>query len=274
MQGSVSDGNFALGAAIHYDFELATNPQPFETLVKSLFGVSSPTGEFVHWFRPLKGKRTPPPPPLDVDKLVRLVRRGVASAAAETAPNTADSDLLLVVAGTRPINDGPERFTMTKCRYNAVIAAGAARLRRLGVQRVIDAIVAFADAVEVRAGVVHCADSSTYASALASCGASGLSRAESDHVSDLMYFEPQWGDVIRGPAWGTFLGAAHVARLGGAAHIADSAPCAGVSSLRSGGSYLQATPSEAPLLEHDPSLATTLEKLARFLDPVTGHRVP
>src|SRR4051812_13659289 len=128
MQGAVTQIDFALGAAVHYDFELATDPQPFETLVRELFGASSPSGEFRHWYIDLKSKRTPPPPSLDLGKLVQLVQRGVASAAAETAPNAADTDRMLVVAGTRPLDAAPERFSMTKCRFDAVIVAGPARL--------------------------------------------------------------------------------------------------------------------------------------------------
>jgi len=262
--------DFAIGAAVHYDFELATDPEPFERLVRDLFGVSSPSGEFVHWYIPLKGKRTPPPPPFDLARLVRLVKRGVSSAAADTRPNAADSDLMIVRAGTRPREAEPERFTMTKCRHHAYIGVGATPLRRLGVQRVIDAIVEFADAVEVRAGVVHCAATSTYATALAACGGTGLSWPERNHVTDLMYFQPQWGDVIRGPAWGTFLGASHVERLGG---DIETAPCAQVSPLRSGGAYLQATPSDHPLLEDAPTMKAIVDKLAVFLDAVVGHRV-
>lgn len=271
MQGAVTGIDFALGAAIHYDFELATNPEPFETLVRNLFGISSPSGEFRHWHIDLKRKRTPPPPAFDLARLVRLVRRGVSSAAAE-ATNAEDPDRLLVVAGTRPLEAAPERFTMTKCRYDAVIVAGANRLRQLGPQRMIDAIVEFADAVAARAGVVHCATTSTYAAGLASCGGSmELSRDEVGHITDLMYFRSQWGDVIRGPAWGTFLGPSHVDRLGGAAKVIASAPCARVTSLSSGGGYLQATATDEPILEGDASQA--LAKLALFLDPVAGHRV-
>ncbi|MEO8703875.1 MAG: type VI immunity family protein [Kofleriaceae bacterium] len=263
--------DFALGAAVHFDFELATHPEPFENLVRDLVGVSSASGEFRHWYIPLEGKRTPPPPAFDLSRLVRLVRRGVASAAAETLPNAADPDRLLVVAGTRPLDAAPERFTMTKCRYDAVIVVGCSRLRQLGTQRVIDAIVTFADAVAARAGVVHCATTSAYAAGLASCGGSTvLSTREVGHITDLMYFQPQWGDVIRGPAWGTFLGPSHVDRLGGAGKLAETAPCARVVSLPSGGGYLQVTATDQPILERD-SMAP-LDELALFLDQVVGHR--
>ena len=50
MSSSIVDNSFALGAAIHYDFELAATPKPFEVLVEGLFGTSSPRGELRHWF--------------------------------------------------------------------------------------------------------------------------------------------------------------------------------------------------------------------------------
>ncbi len=268
----MTDG-FALGAALHYDFELAATPAPFERLVEELFGATSPGGELRHSVIFVQDRKAPPPAPLDLRKLVGLVvRGGVAMAAAETEPKTDDATRMLVSADTTPIAKRPERFSQTKCRYEAIAVFGAARLRDVGPQRALDAIVAFADAVGARAGVVHWADSAAYAAGLASCGGSStLSREQVGHITDLMHWQPRWGDVIRGPAWGTFLGAAHVERLGGIARIEREAPCARVLALRSGGALLQATPIDAPLVE-DRDDGGALARLAGFLAPVMGNR--
>jgi hypothetical protein len=267
------DGGFALGAAIHYDFELAATPRPFEVLIEELFGAASPGGELRQWFIHVEDRKAPPPAPLDLRQLVGLVARGgLAIAAAETAPNTADEDMMLVRAGTTPIAKRPERFSQTRCRYDAIAVFGAARLREVGTQRALDAIIAFADAVGARAGVVHWADRAAYAAGLASCGGNTtLSREQIGHITDLMYWQPRWGDVIRGPAWGTLLGAVHVERLGGVGRIEREAPCTRVIALRSGGGFLQATPIEAPLVE-DCYDDGALAPLAGFLAPVMGHR--
>jgi hypothetical protein len=262
-----------MGAALHYDFELAATPRPFEVLVDELFGAASPGGELRHWFIQVEDRKAPPPAPLDLRKLLRLVARGgLAMAAAETAPNTADAGMMLVRADTTPIAKQPERFSQTKCRYDAVAVFGQARLREVGTQRALDVIVQFADAVAARAGVVYWAESAAYAAGLASCGGSTtLSRDQIGHITDLMYWQPRWGDVIRGPAWGTFLGAAHVERLGGIGRIERDAECARVIALRSGSAFLQATPIEAPLVE-DRDDGGALPRLADFLAPVMGHR--
>lgn len=94
--------DFAIAAAVHYDFELATNPEPFEQLVHDLFGISSPRGEFIHWSTPLKGKRSAPPPAFDLSKLVRRVRRGVASAAVESLRTADCSRVVTSIGGELP----------------------------------------------------------------------------------------------------------------------------------------------------------------------------
>jgi hypothetical protein len=259
----------AFGGAVHFDTELVGSPEPFVALVRSLFGESP--GGAVHWYTPIEGKRSPAPAPLDVDKLVQLIGRGVAFAAVETAPATPDSELVLARAAATPIAQRPERFSQTKCRYSAELALGAAALHRLGAQRVLDAFIAFAGAVRGRAGVVHWADSAAYASCLASCGGSeALSREQIQHIADLMYWQPRWGEVIRGPAWGTFLGADHVDRLGGLARIERESGCARVVGLASGGAFLQATPIDAPLVEGHADRGV-LDRLAGFLAPVMGQ---
>src|SRR3954469_19100201 len=132
----------ALGAALYYDFELAAAPRPFEVIVEALFGTASPDGSLRQWFTHREDRKAPPPAPLDLHKLVRLIERGgLAMAAAETPPNTTDADLMLGRVATTPVANHPERFSQTRCRYDAVAVFGAARLRELRPQRILDAIV-------------------------------------------------------------------------------------------------------------------------------------
>ena len=49
------------------------------------------------------------------------------------------------------------------------------------------------------------------------------------------------GDRIRGPEWGTFLGAHHVAKLGDLERVRAESGCAAMRSLPHGGGYLQVT---------------------------------
>ena len=262
---------FALGAAVHYDFVLAEDPTPLADIVRNLFGERSVDGRFTHFYVWDDKRKAPPSVPLDLRKLLRLVTEGrVWLAAAQTAPKTPDAEEMAVDAGTVP-RDRPAR-SLTKCRYQLAASFGALRLREVGAQRALDAIIEFADAVSVRAGVVHWAETRRYAACLATGGASDqLSEAQNRHVSDLLYWRPRWGDVIRGPQWGTFLGAAHVDALGGLARIERESGCARVAGLRSGGAFLQATPIDQPIVE-DRDDGGVLARLAAFLAPVMGKR--
>lgn len=261
---------FAIGAAVHYDFVLAEDPAPFAAIVRRLFGERSPDGRYTHFFIWDDKRKAPPSVPLDLDKLLRLVTEGKLSrAAVETRPKTPDAEQMLVSVGTVP-RDRRSR-SLTKCRYRMDANFGAARLREIGAQRALDAVIEFADAVAARAGVVHWAETTIYASCLASGhGSFELTKAQSSHASDLLYWQPRWGDVIQGPQWGTFLGAAHVEALRGLARIERESGCARVIGLRSGGAFLQATPLDEPIVEdHDDH--GVLARLAAFLAPVMGH---
>jgi len=261
----------ALSAALHFDHELAADPAPFAVLVRALFGERSSDGAFRQFFVWADGRKPRPPASLELARLLELVRSGQAwLTAVETEPGTPADLEMRVAAGTTP-HDKPAR-SVTRCRYNFDAVFGAARLDELGARRVLDLVIAFGDAVAARAGVVHWAAPTIYAACLASCGGSSqLTPAQSGHIQDLMYWQPRWGDVIRGPQWGTFLGAAHVATLGGIARIEREAPCARVVALGSGGAFLEATPIDRPLFE-DRGDPAPLAELARFLAPVMGTR--
>jgi hypothetical protein len=259
----------ALGAALHFDHELATQPEPFATLARALFGERS-DGAYRHFTIP-DGRKARPSVPLNIDGLLRRITAGTTSVAmVETEPRTADPDIMLISAGTLP-HDRRSR-SLTKCRYDFTAAFGAHRLRELGAARVLDLVIAFADAVAARAGGVHWATSTIYASSLALGGGSQqLTRAQNSHVTDLLYWQPRWGEVIRGPQWGTFLGAEHVTTLGGIARIEREAGCARVVALASGGAFLQATPIDQPIVE-DSDDGGVLARLSEFLAPVMGKR--
>lgn len=260
--------SWALGAALYFDVELAIDPRPFAAVVKTL--ADSSRTSCLQWTMDVENDG-PPPTSFDLDALISLIAAGsVSTAAVETVPQTPDADRMFVSAGTTPAAKRPERFVHTRCRYDFKASIGAARLRDLGASRALEAIVEFGDAVAARAGVVYWADTTVYASCLASFAHNDLlSREQSDHISDLMYWRPRWGDLIRGPAWGTFLGATHVATLGGIP-IIERESGARVVALRSGGAFLQATPIDAPLCEGRDDGA--LKHLTAFLAPVMGRR--
>jgi hypothetical protein len=266
---AMTDG-LALGAALHFDHELAGDPQPFATVVCALFGERS-DGEFRQFIIPDAPRKGRPPVPLNLEKLVERINEGtVATASVGTGPHTPDPDEMRISAST--VREGRPSRSLTKCRYNFSAELGANRLRELGAQRVLDLLIAFADAVAARAGVVQWASSTVYAACLAMGGGSDrLTKAQNSHVSDLLYWQPRWGDVIRGPQWGTFLGAAHVTVLGGIGRIERESGCARVVALASGGAFLQATPIDQPIVEETDD-GGVLARLSEFLAPVMGKR--
>jgi hypothetical protein len=241
----------AVAAALHFDYELAANPKPLVGLVETL----ATPGRFRQSYIDAQNHKMRPPSALRLDALIRRVAMGETSGVGiETATGTPDVDTLNVRVDTTPVAEHPERYTLTKCRYQAFIGLGAHRVHG------IDAIITFADAIGVRAGSIYVADTAEYAMALASGGGGPtLTRTQIDRITDGLYWRPRWGDVLRGPAWGTFLGASHVEKLGGMTRIEREAGCARVTALSSGGAYLQTT--------LEPTDAVP-EALVRFLEPV------
>jgi hypothetical protein len=146
--------------------------------------------------------------------------------------------------------------SLTKCRYEAVVAVGAERFDG------VETLIKFADSVATRAGVIFVANTMEYARALAS-GGSGptLNATQIDRITDGLLTRSRWGDTIRGPAWGTFLGAHHVDKLGGMTRIDRESGCARVIALSSGGAYLQTSAEPSDVVP---------EALIRFLEPVTA----
>jgi hypothetical protein len=218
----------ALGAAIHFDHELAADPAPLAMLCTSL---AKDAGEPLRqWWSTDKASQKPKR--LELDKLIAKVAAGeTVSAAIESEQRG-----FLVLAQTTPSARLKEGVPPRQWKYDAVIALGAEQVTRIGAQAVIDALVAFADAVAVKAGVVVWSESLAYASAIV-MGASGseLTREQAAAVTDTYFWRSHWGRVIRGPEWGTFLGGAHVAAIGDVAKL----PAKKVVPLKSGGAFVQ-----------------------------------
>jgi hypothetical protein len=240
----------ALAAALYFDRELAANAGPFVSLVEALTPVGHP---YLQWHIPIK-RKGPPPLALNLGRLVARIISGETSVVGvETALRTPDPDTLFIGVDTTPVAKRPR--TLTACRYEAFVGLGVNRVKG------VDAILAFADAVAVRAGTIFVAETAASAKAMATCGGgAALSQGQIDRINDSgLYWQPHWGDVIRGPAWGTFLGAHHVDKLGGMTRIERESGCARVIALSSGGAYLQTTPEPTDVVP---------EALGRFLEPV------
>ncbi|MEP6859964.1 MAG: hypothetical protein ABJE66_05050 [Deltaproteobacteria bacterium] len=263
----------ALGAALYFDHDLSADPTPLVRLLEQLFGESEPSSSLVQWFHRVDNQRATPGTTYELSALERKLRRGETSTATvETPPKTLESDQVMVLAHTTPSARLPVPLEQA-WRYDLVIAAGPSWLERLTPSRVVEAVIAFADAVVANAGVILWSRSPRFASDLAWAigGSSELDSEQRARVSDEMYWRSQWGRVIRGPSWGTFLGAAHVRTLGGIEQIAREAGAADIVSLGSGGAFLQATPIDKPVLEEDVG-TEPFARLARVLQPVAGRR--
>jgi hypothetical protein len=262
----------ALGAALYFDHDLSAEPTPMVRLLEELFSESAPASSLVQWFHRVDNQRATPGTNYELAAFERRLRRGETSTATvETPPKTPESDQVMVLAHTTPSARLPTPLNQA-WRYDLVIAVGPSWLKRLTPSRIVKTVIAFADAVAVNAGVILWSKSSRFASDLAWAigGSSELDSVQRSRVSDEMYWRSQWGRVIRGPSWGTFLGAAHVGRLGGIEQIEREAGVADIVSLRSGGAFLQASPIDEPILEEDAAIETLA--LARVLEPVMGHR--
>lgn len=149
-------------------------------------------------------------------------------------------------------------------KYSAAITIAPTTLARLGAQSALDAIVAFADAVDVKTGIVFWAESFSYAGALAMGAGGGLTPEQESRVADSLYYRTHWGRIVRGPEWGTFVSAAHVAALGGSTVLAAQAEK--VVPLRLGGAFVQLTTvDEAPPID---APSARLDALRSALAPV------
>lgn len=260
----------ALGCAVYFDTELPRDVAPLQELLRSIFGLASRDGAIAQWTTSEQTQQVGAPAKYDLATLSKQIHAGkLASAAVETAAGTLDAQHMLVLAQTTPAAKLRPGVPPRSWRYDLVAAFGAERLRELGAARVIQQLVAFADAVRARAGVIFWAETTSFAAGLAMGAGGGLTAAQEVRVADSRYFRSHWGRIIRGPAWGTFLSAQHVEKLGGLEALKAHSGCAHVERLSSGGAFLQLTSVDAPLVE-DHAEAGPLCALGKFLAPVMG----
>lgn len=257
--------DLALGAALYFDSDLSADSSGLFTLWKELAPAAG--SKLTHWITSERTQQVEKPVALDIETLRRRIEAGeAASAAIETTPKTLDAERVLVLAQTTPTARLQEGVPPRHWRYSLVVTIGAGPLRRLGRQVAVDAIVACADRVAVKAGVVFWTETTSFASGLAMGAAGGgLSADQEARITDSLYWRSHWGRIVRGPAWGTFLGKSHVAQFEGLEEV--RARCARVVMLGSGGAFVQLTSVDEPIIEGQPDerlamLRATLGPLA------------
>jgi hypothetical protein len=247
--------SLSLGAALYYELDLSTGPTPLRGLWDALTR-DLPASGLVQWTGTVSrvGKKQA----FDLVELEAAVATGNAATAA-----IENDGGLLVLSHAAAAADLRAPLVPRPWRYDTAIAISSDDLAKIGSQRAVDAIVAFADAVAVQAGILYWTDSVVYASALAVGGVGGgLTSEQERHVRDSHDLSNHWGRIIRGPAWGTFLNAAQVAILG---DLMELHP-ARVVPLRSGGAYVQLTVVGEATSIDEPS--PPLDRLRAALAPV------
>ncbi len=239
--------NHALGCAIYFDTDLSADTTALFALWDALAPAAS--AEVTQWITAERTQQVGKPVAFDASALRQRIEHGeAASVAIETAPKTADEERVLVLAQTTPAARLRDAVPPRHWKYNLVVALGARPLERIGRQTAVDAVVACADHIGVKAGVMHWTATTSFASGLAMGAAGGgLSASEEARITDSLYWRSHWGRIVRGPAWGTFLGSAHVERLGGLDKLRPS--CTRIVPLRSGGAFLQLTSVDEPILD-------------------------
>lgn len=233
-----------LGAVVYFDRDLAADPAPLEALLRHLGAAQGLRA----WTA--RARSSTKPAPFVMDKLLAAVR---SADTVTVGVETADRGVTLIAATGAPGSNHPPGW-----KHDLVLAMSDAQVAALGQGAVLNAVCDFAGAVAANAGIVLWSRSLSYARALALL-ASGddLTREQASRVSDAYFWRPRWGEVIRGPEWGTFLSAAHVAKLAGRA-----LPAARVTPLSSGGVFVQATTEPFDVDEPPPALANLREALA------------
>lgn len=236
-----------LGAVVYHDHDLTADPAPLDVLLRRL----GSTPGLLAWSA--RASSSTKPAPFDRDKLVAKVR---SSETVTVGVETPDRSLTLIASTGAPDSGLPRAW-----KHDLVLALSNAHVASLGLEVVIGAMCDFASEVDVKAGIALWSPSLAFARALAFL-ASGtdLTKEQAGRVTDAHYWRRQWGDVIRGPEWGTFLSAAHVAKLDGRA-----LPAAKVISLASGGAFVQATSEAFDLETPPPSLDALRDTLAPVL---------
>jgi hypothetical protein len=240
-----------LGAVVYHDHDLTTDPAPLDALLRRLGDAPGSTPGLLAWSA--RERSSTKPAPYDRDKLVEVVRQ---SDTVTVGVETPDRSLALIASTGAPDNSLPRAW-----RHDLVLALSAAHVASLGQELVIRALCDFASEVDVKAGVALWSPSLSFARALAFLASgSDLTKEQASRVTDAYYWRRQWGEVIRGPEWGTFLSAAHVTKLAGRALSA-----AQVIPLSSGGAFVQATAEPFAVETPPPALDALRDTLAPVL---------
>lgn len=144
-----------------------------------------------------------------------------------------------------------------------VLSFASTQVSKYGIDELIATLCDFAAAVSATAGVALWSPSLSYARALAFLSSGDdLTKEQAGRVADSYYWRSKWGEVIRGPEWGTFLSAAHVAKLEG-----RPLPAAKLTWLATGGAFVQATAQPFDVDAPPPELALLREALALMPHP-------
>jgi len=238
----------ALGAAVYFDHELAADPRPLVTLWSRI--ATQP--ELRSWA--LTAKRSTKPVDFDAAQLTSRIESGDTTA---VGVETRNRDVT-IIAQTALAASLDRRPPAPRWRYDLAVALAADRVAALGQDAVITALCEFASAVAAAAGIVVWSASLDFARALALLSSGpDLPRAHVTALVDAQLTRSHWGKVIRGPEWGTFLSAPHVASLAGRV-----LPVAKTIPLASGGAFVQLTAEPFDVEAPPPVLAELRTALA------------
>ena len=219
----------AIGAAIYHDHDLAEDATPLLRLIDTLAAGAADLRLFCVPLAPRREASTE----FVREKLIARISGGaLASALVETAPTTPAGDSLAITV-TLQAPAQPAGY-----RYELGVALGETFVARRSLAAIVDEVLAFAGAVDARAGAIFPAETAAYAYSLAVGGVAGdLTEAQARRAKDVFYDVHELGDRARAPEWGNILGRHHARELA-AARVQDVI----VRELPRGGAYVQLTP--------------------------------
>jgi hypothetical protein len=258
----------ALGVAVYHAHSFFANRRPLVAFLDAMYAGRTDLTQWVHARRPTR--RVSPSSAYDQEALLRTVSDGNATAiAVETSPTTVDGENEAIIADVAPLSDPPPEAIGRPWPYRVAAVYGSQSTASRGLSHILPPLLALADEISPLAGVIFPAESASFAHAFATGTFGGLTAEQERRVREhVVWKQDRFGEVIRGPEWGTFLSANHVARMGGMVRISAESQCAQVVPLRGGGAYLQVT-AELPEAG-DSLLSIRLAALAEFLEPVRG----
>jgi hypothetical protein len=238
----------ALGAAVYFDHELAADPRPLVTLwsrIATQPGLRS-------WS--LTAKKVTKPIDFSAAQLTARIESGETTA---VGVESRDRDVT-IIAQTASAASLDRRPPAPRWKYDLAVGLAEDQVVALGEDAIVAALCEFAGGVAASAGVVVWSPSLDFARSLALLSSGpDLPRAQVTALVEAQTNRSHWGDVIRGPEWGTFLSAAHVATL------ADRAlPVVKRIPLASGGAFIQLTNEPFDVEAPPERLAALCEALA------------